>query len=94
MRYQITMYNVARVTRCPSLCGTAQHFYPLYRFPHIETMYCILIGSSFQKSNHCRTYAFLKSGFYPMAVKKAGKAVITGLGLMSIKLGTCGSSAG
>lgn len=26
-----------KVTRCPTLCGTARHFYSLSHVPHIET---------------------------------------------------------
>ena len=51
-------------------------------------MSCILIGSGYKKPNHCRTDAFLKSGMKPKAVKKSGKAVSTGVCLMSIKLHT------
>ena len=58
--------------------GLHSIFYPMSHVPHIETMSHILIGSGFQKSNHCRTISPLKSGFYPIDEKKAGKAVITG----------------
>ena len=73
MQLSRRQFVVIRVTRCPTLRGTAQHVYPLSHVPHIETMSHIFISSSFQKSNHCRTEAFLKSGFYPMAVKKQGR---------------------
>lgn len=39
--------------------------------PHTETMSCIINGSSIEKST------LLDRHFYPVAVKKAGKAVIT-----------------
>lgn len=61
-----------RLTRCPTLCGTAQHFYPLSHAPHIETVSYILIGCTCQKSNHCTdTLTFI------LTVKNAGNAVIT-----------------
>ena len=58
------------LTRCPTLCETAQHFCLLSHVPHIEKMSNILISSSFEKSTLCWTDVFLKSGFYPMTVKK------------------------
>ena len=64
------------------------------RILHIETMAHIVIGANLQRSNHCRTDEFLKPGSDPMAVQKAGKALIIGLGYMSVKLCTRGSSAG
>lgn len=39
--------SYSRVTRCPVLCGTAQHFHPLSHVMHIETMSCILDISRF-----------------------------------------------
>lgn len=54
--------------------------------PHIEMMPRILIDFSF--------FSFLKLGFNPMAVMKAGKVVIKRFCSMSNKVGTCGSHAG
>ena len=69
-----------RVTGCPALCRAAPHLCSLFYIPQIETMLRILIGSSFPKSHTTvgRTL-FIRWGFYPMAVMKAGKAVVTGL---------------
>ena len=64
------------------------------RLQHIERTSCILIGSSFKKPNHCRTDAFLTSGLKPKAVQKAGKAVITGVCLMSEQGPVRGQCAG
>lgn len=41
--------------RCPTLCGTAKHFYLLTCVPHFETMSHIFTGSSSQRSNPDRT---------------------------------------
>lgn len=45
--------------------------------PHTETMSCIINGSSIEKSALLDRHFSKVFGFYPVAVKKAGKAVIT-----------------
>lgn len=43
-----SVFTVYRVTICPTLCGTAQHFICLPHVPHIEMMSRNVSGSSFQ----------------------------------------------
>lgn len=60
------------VTRCPTMCGTAQHFNRLSHVPHIEVMSRNLTGSSLQSQTTA-----LKFVIYPVAVKKRGAAQLS-----------------